>query len=407
MQRKIRFTKKVIDSLPPCPADAKSSELEYSSAEAPPGLRLVINKRGLKSWLLRYVLKASGQLLGIKRAIKLGVYPGMDPGEACSQALILRDKINRGIDPLEERKVETVPESPTLNQFFSTTYFPHALTTLRSFRDIEARWRLHLAPEFGHLRFADLKPATILQFHDRKKVSTCPATANRLLALLKRVINVAVMLEVSVRNPARGIRMHEEGNIRFRTLSTGPGGELQRFLAALDSEPNQTAADFFLFCLATGARREEALRLPWNELNLGEQTWRIPEYRAKSKRSRVIPLGLVAMEILERRPKIPGNPYVFPGKVPGQPLVNPTKAFRRVLANAAISDFTIHDLRRTAATLLLNNASASVEQCRLLLGHQSGSMTVSRYAFLSQDRVREASHGLSAVLSEAMRPEAG
>jgi len=403
MQRKIRFTKKVIDSLPPCPADAKSSELEYSSAEAPPGLRLVVSKRGLKSWLLRYVIKVIGHATGLKRAIKLGVYPGMDPAEACSQALMLRDKISRGIDPLEERKAEANHDSPTLNQFFQTTYYPHAKSALRSAKDVEARWRLHLAPEFGQLRFAELKPAAILQFHDRKKTETCPATANRLLALLKRVVNVAITLEVTDRNPARGIRMHPEQNIRHRTLA---GSELRRFLVALEQEPNRTAADFFLFCLATGARREEALRVTWDELNLEEQAWRIPEYRAKSGKSRVIPLGMVAMEILERRPKLSGNPYVFPGKVPGQPLVNPTKAFQRILANAAISDLKLHDLRRTTGTLLLNN-QGTMEQCRVLLGHQSSAITATRYAFLSNDHVRDASHRVSAVLSEAMRSEAG
>ena len=71
MQRRIRFTRRAIDALPPCPADHGGKEVEYSS-QAPPGLRLVVTKRGMKSWLFRYVL-TRGTGPGVKRA-------GRDPG---------------------------------------------------------------------------------------------------------------------------------------------------------------------------------------------------------------------------------------------------------------------------------------------------------------------------------------
>ena len=77
MQRKIRFTRRVLDSLPPCPADHHSSEVEYTSLESPPGLRLVVTKRGVKSWLLRYTISTAHHPAGIKRAIKIGVFPGL------------------------------------------------------------------------------------------------------------------------------------------------------------------------------------------------------------------------------------------------------------------------------------------------------------------------------------------
>ena len=405
MQRKIRFTRKVIDNLPPCPAESKSSEVEYTSLEAPPGLRLVITKRGHKSWLLRYTIKTAGNQVGIKRAIKLGDIYSMEPAEACRQAQALRTKIAQGIDPLNEREIRD--DQPTLNQFFSNEYLPHVQTTLRSAKDVESRWRLHLSPVFGGLRFSELRTAAILQFHDRKRMETCAATANRLLALLKRLINVAIMLERCERNVTRGIRMHAENNIRQRTLA---GDELRRFLAALAEEPNRVAADFFLFSLATGARREESLQLTWGEINKEERIWRIPAHRSKSGKSRIIPLNEVAMTVLEQRPKIIGNNYVFPGKICSgkveKHLVNPTKAFRRVLAKAGIADVKIHDLRRSTATLLINNGGSMSEACNLL-GHSSSTITATRYAFVADARVREASQRVSAVLTEASGGRAG
>lgn len=403
MNRKIRFVAKVISALPPAPADGKSSEVEYSSIEAPPGLRLVVNRRGHKSWLLRYSILPAGQPHGTpqKRAVKIGEFPTMDPAGAIAKAGELRAQIAAGIDPLAER--EAKDEEPTLDAFFQHTYWPHIRTSLRSAKDAESRWRLHLSPAFGKLKFSQLKTADILRFHDGKKASTCPATANRLLALLKRLINFAILLEVCERNPTKGVRMHAENNIRTRTLA---GDELKRFLAALADEPNRTAADYFLFSLACGCRREEALGLTWQEINMEERVWSLPATRCKNGRSRIVPLNDIAMKVLEQRPRTPGNDFVFPGKAgkpsePGKHLANPTKAFRRVLERAAIQDLKIHDLRRSVATLLLNNGG-SMTEAQHLLGHRHSAITASRYAFLADSRVRDASMRLSAVLSDAL-----
>lgn len=398
MQRRIRFTRKVIDALPPCPADHGGKEVEYTSEESPPGLRLVVTRRGMKSWLFRYVMpRASGP--GIKRAIKIGVYPGIDPSAACRIALELRAQIAQGIDPQEAKQEEE--RAITLDDFFRNEYWPNA-KHLRSAGDVESRWRLHLRPAFGHLRFKEVKTADIIRFHDGKKAELCAATANRLLQLLKRILNVALMLEFCERNPCRGIRMHAEQNIRTRTLA---GSELKRFLAALEGEPNRVAADFFLFALATGARREECLQLTAGEIFLEEGVWRLPASRAKSGKSRVIPLNAIARQVLERRLAESKSQYVFPGKRAGH-LVSPEKAWRRVLQKSGVNELKIHDLRRPAATLILNEGG-SMTQAGNLLGHAPGStLTATRYAFLADQQLIDASQRLASVLAQASAPAA-
>lgn len=405
MNRKIRFVAKIINALPLAPADGKSREVEYSSLEAPPGLRLVVNRRGTKTWLLRYTIQRAahgGTGSSLKRALKLGEFPAIDPSAAITKAAELRARIAAGNDPLAERDEQE--QAPTLGEFFAQHYWPHA-SSLRSASDIETRWRLHLAPVFGHLKFRQLRTADILRFHDHKKAQTCAATSNRILALLKRLVNFAILLEMCERNPTKGVPMHVEDNIRTRTLA---GAELKRFLAALADEPNRIAANFFLFCLTTGCRREEGLGLTWPEVDLEERIWRIPASRSKNGRSRIVPLNDLAVQVLEQRPRTPGNDYVFPGKA-GKHLVNPTKAFRRVLERAAISDLKLHDLRRSAATLVLNSCGhgQGITEAQHLLGHRHGSITEARYAFLGDSRIRDASQRLSAVLSEALGQPCG
>lgn len=398
MKRRIQFIPRVINSLPPCPPDHGGREVEYTSAEAPPGLRLVVSKRGLKSWLYRYTMPSLPGP-GIKRAIKIGVYPGMEPAQAVRLAYDLRAQVSQGIDPHEVRQEKAeVDLAPTIDEFFEGEYLA-TCQTLRSLDDIKSRWIHHIRPVFGKQRFHELKTADIVRFHNTKRIEMCAATANRLLALLKRVINVAIMLEHCERNPCRGVRMHPEQNIRQRTLS---GEELKRFIWSISQEPSRVAADFFLFALATGARREECLKSTRSEFVLEERVWRLPASRAKSGKSRAIPLNDVALEVVVRRLEASKGPFVFPGR-DGKPLSNPTKAWKRCLQRAGIEDLKMHDLRRSAATLLLNHGG-SMTQASNLLGHASTTMTATRYAFLADEQLVLASRKLGDVISAAQQP---
>ena len=194
--------------------------------------------------------------------------------------------------------------------------------------------------------------------------------------------------------------MHPEMNIRRRSLA---GEELKRFIAAVAEEPNRVAADFFIFALATAARREECLQATFSEFQLEEGVWRLPANRTKTSRMRVIPLNEIALTVLARRRAETDGEFVFPGQ-PGKPLGNPTKAWHRTVARAGLSDLKIHDLRRSAATLLLNQGG-SMTQAGNLLGHAPGStLTATRYAFLGDEQMRDASRRLSSVISAAYAP---
>jgi len=131
----------------------------------------------------------------------------------------------------------------------------------------------------------------------------------------------------------------------------------------------------------------------------------LPAGRAKSGKSRVIPLNAIARQVLERRLAESKSQYVFPGKLGGH-LVSPEKAWQRVLARAGIVDLKVHDLRRSAATLILNEGG-SMTQAGNLLGHAPGStLTATRYAFLADQQLIDASQRLARVLAQASAPAA-
>ncbi|HEX7913180.1 MAG TPA: tyrosine-type recombinase/integrase [Paraburkholderia sp.] len=384
MNRQFRFSRKTIDALPSHPSDARSTESEYSDTDVA-GLRLLVNRLGRKYFLLRYTINSR------KRSMKLGDYPALDVGDARLKALECRAQLAKGLDPQAIRQEEAASVVRTLRIFVQDEYMPHARATKRSAEDDEARLRIHLLPAFGDQPMNEITSQALQQYHDRKKYQLSPASANRHLALVKRIYNVGIMWGHVEKNPARGIRMHQENNQRHRYLS---GDELRRFIAAAGAEANRTVADALCLLLATGTRREEALQAKWQDIDLDRQRWFLP--KTKSGKSRFVLLNEMAMGILKSRART-DSPFVFPGRHDRmKPLNNPHKAFRRILTNAKIADLRVHDLRHTFASLAINQG-ASLYEVQHLLGH-ANSITTTRYAHLASDRLRQASEQVALVI---------
>lgn len=394
MKRQFRFNRKSIEALPPCPADSLSKEIEYSDQEVG-GLRLQVNRLGRKAFLFRYTID------GRKRAVKVGGYPETGIDEARAKVIEWRALLARGIDPRSERS-DTGKPGLTFERFFNEHLWPHVQATKRSAKDDESRFRNHILPAFGSREMAKISPAEWQKFHNGNKSKVQPATANRIIEVARRsyVLAVTWALLPESANTAKGIKLHPENNRRERYLSRD---ELRRFLEALKHESNRAAADVFEFLLATGARREEAIQARWEHVDLERRRWYLPH--TKNGRSRFVVLNDAAMDILHRRPRLAGNPFVFFGKETGRPLNNPSKAWKRVLEAAGIDPRTtrIHDLRHTHASYFVG--VASLHEIAGILGHRN-TATTQRYAHLNDERLREASGHVAALMAAAQRPPA-
>ncbi|MDR3480342.1 MAG: site-specific integrase [Burkholderiaceae bacterium] len=398
MNRQFRFSKKLIDALPPHSAESRSREAEYSDTEVA-GLRLLVNRLGRKFFYFRYTF-------GGKRSMKLGDYGVIDIAQARQRALDCRSQLASGIDP-QESKAVTLPEAKPLTfaEFVMQDYLPHAKAAKKSWRDDESRLRTHLLGPFGALPLACIKSIAVQQLHDKLKTQSSPATANRVLSLLKRCLNLAILWSKLEKNPVKGIRMHVEDNQRQRYLS---GIELRNFLVALDKAPSQDIADVFRFLLCTGLRREECLTLKWVYVDLEAQSLYLPTTKTGS---RFVVLNDTAIELLKRRPHAPDCPFVFSRKWPGKngekdswkPIRNPDKAFRKILKSCQINNFKIHDIRHSFASMAINNG-ASLYDVKSLLGH-SDVKTTTRYAHVSPTRLRDASAQVSAAIAFSQRGE--
>ena len=208
-----------------------------------------------------------------------------------------------------------------------------------------------------------------------------PATVNRELAVLRRLLNWAEQTGRIERSPMHGFRLLREANYRERILDAE---EIARLLDALDDPrfiPIRLVVLISLFC---GLRFGEVAGLRWSDIRSGHREFDL--LKTKSGRRRKVPIPDHLWDELKTWPRT-SSEYVFPGPC-GAPLGSIKKSFRSLLKIAGIEHFRFHDLRHTAASWMLRSG-ADLNTVREILGHASIA-TTQRYLTSSEDLKRKA-----------------
>jgi integrase len=180
--------------------------------------------------------------------------------------------------------------------------------------------------------------------------------AAHVLAYTKTLMNWALAQEVISENPAVGIpdpdpRQHRERE-RDRTLNDA---ELHLFWLACD-KIGLPFGPLFKLLVLTAQRRDEVAHSTWNEFDLDKGLWHLSRHRTKNGRDHLIHLAPAAREIIGDLPRISGTNFLFTttGKTPvsgfGRPKARVYFMMRARAGDSPVEPFTIHDLRRSAAT---------------------------------------------------------
>jgi integrase len=188
--------------------------------------------------------------------------------------------------------------------------------------------------------------------------------ADLVLAYLRRAFNWHASRVDDFSSPiVRGMgRYAAKERERTRILSDD---ELRRIWLA--TEPASLFHALVRFLLLTGARRDEARRLPRSEI-VGTD-WVLPAARNKVKAELARPLSKAAQAVLAGLPRVHDGPLIF--SYDGRRPVSPTRP-KVVLDKAcSVSGWTLHDLRRTARTLM-SRAGVSADVGERALGHVIG-----------------------------------
>lgn len=143
--------------------------------------------------------------------------------------------------------------------------------------------------------------------------------------------------------------------------------------------------DYLRLVLLTGLRKNEAARLRWVDVDLRGGTFTVTD--TKNREAHALPLSSYLFEMLERRRAAqPKAEFVF--ETDGAPLNDPKYQISKVRAASGV-EFSLHDLRRTFATIAESLDIPYFALKRLLNHKTKGDVTAEHYTVITAERLRE------------------
>lgn len=336
---------------------------------------------------------------------------GASRGEVQQQLVkALRDE-QQGITLDDSRQtVETF-----LHEWLETTAKPSIKP--RSHERFEQIIRLHIIPTLGGLRLEKLGHQHIQRLLNAKsEEGLAPQTVVHVRNVLRLALNHALKWNLVSRNVA----LHLDPPIIVRhEIKVLWQDDARRLLEAVKGERLEA---LYSVALALGLRRGEALGLKWVDLDLdaGRLTvlrslqrvagkLQLVETKTSSGR-RTITLPQIALRALREHRRrqlqerlIAGSEWNDSGLVftnyRGIPLEPMTlrRDFRRVLAKAGLPAMRLHDLRHSAASLMLT-LGVPLKTIQEVLGHSSIGVTAGFYAHLGDELKQQAADAMDAAL---------
>jgi integrase len=330
---------------------------------------------------------------GRYRVEKIGRYPLQTPEQAREAALALQRKV-------ADAGPATEGDSLTFTAFWTGTARPVLAgrvkaSTLGWYDDVVGK---HLVPTFGKMALSSITRPLVVRFH--AGLGKTPYAANRAVAALRSILNIALEHGLVEANPALRIKKNREHG-RERVLD---GHQMAALIKAMDDVEEENRFDpaavaALRFIMWSGVRKTEATGLRWAWI---DPTRHLVKYPDTKGGARTLPLNAEAWAIIEaadrhRRDDV----MVFPSSKPGEG-VNVEAAWRLIRARAGLSDLRVHDMRHNAGTwaALMNQAGPMI---KTLLGHKDLA-TTQKYLHLGGelDPVAVAAETVSAGMRAAI-----
>jgi len=375
MTAKLNFRKDVIEGL-------TTKEIVYSVVDLKtPYLHLKVFPSGVKTFVLCRKVK------GVWQRIKIGRTSDITIEQARKEALRLNSLIGLGQDPHAEK--QAARNEITFKELFEIYYSQHALLHTKRPKENKKIMEFYVLPTFGKMKASEITAERIRRVHAKIAETHANSTANRVIAIVSPVFNFCIKnAYFKGTNPCTAIKKFRTAS-RDRFLSLE---ELEKFFEAVKKEED-LFQHFFLMLLYTGARKSNVLSMKWADIDFKISRWRISETETKNREVNIIPLCAEAIEILEKRVQLnksrpQQSVYVFPGDGVHGYLIDPKRAFDRVRSRMGVSDFRMHDLRRTLGSYMAISGS-SLPIIGKALNHKS-QVSTAIYARLSQAPVMDA-----------------
>ncbi|MEU5525397.1 site-specific integrase [Micromonospora chersina] len=330
-----------------------------------------------------------------------------------------------------------VSRTPTVAEWFDTYLTEVAAGRVRSstLSNYRRDFERHIRPALGRHRLDALRPEHLSRFYANKLSAGLSAYSLRYLhAEIRRALTVAVNWGLIARNVAVSV---QPPSLPHKEVSPLSVEEARRLLVAARGDRMEAR---WIIGLSLGLRQSEVLGLWWEDFDLDAATLRVrrqltrarlageklsfgPLKSARSMRVLPLPAPLVAAmrahQQRQRRERAAladawADPRLVFASTTGTPVDhrNDTRAFKALLvaANVRCEEVTteggstrllpkvrLHDLRHTAATLLLAQG-VPARVLMELLGHSQIGVTMNIYSHVMPTQLVQAAGAMEDAL---------
>jgi integrase len=360
------------------------------------GLRIVVSPSGHKSFIVRF------RLGGRPKKYTIGsVTLGLKAARAEAAKVILQ--VAQGNDPTlakrekkEEQRLAALAVEDTFYSVGERFLKVEAFPKLRSADMLRKTLQRLVYDTLGARSIADVKRSEVVRLLDGIEEDRGPVAAESALAVIRRIMSWHAARSDDYRSPiVRGMsRVNIKARSRTRVLTDDEIGKVWR--AADDAGPFGHAVQLLLL---SGARRTEVTHMRWNELSGSD--WLLPSERNKTKAPLLRPLSAAAMEVIARTPKT-SEEFVFCADGV-HPFSGYTRPKEKLDAASGVSGWRIHDLRRSARSLM-SRAGVASEHAERVLGHTVGGVeaTYDRHSYYTEKK--RALEALAALVERIVSP---
>nr|CAD6417575.1 site-specific integrase [Rhizobium sp. Q54] len=395
------LTVKAIEALKPKAARQEIADGGLS------GLYLIVQPSGSMSWAIRY------RFDGKPKKHTLGAYPAYGLAEAREEASRELRAVSEGRDPAAEkiRRKADVPEAGVLVSHALDDFIKRHVekknrpaTVTENKRIIEKEVR----PRWGEREVVSITRHEIIKALD-EIADRAPTMANRVLALLSKFFGWCAERDIIPTSPmAKRINPPAPEKTRERILSDD---EIRLLWMACEKQ-GWPFGSLVKLLLLTAQRRNEVANAERNEFQLSgnDQIWTIPKPRTKNGKEHYVPLPAAVLAVIESVPQVKTDAkkkYLLTttGETPISGFSKGKQAIdTEMLAIARqeavergedpdavkIEPWTLHDLRRTAASGMAR-LGVPVHVVEAVLNHQSGTIkgvarVYNRYEYAEEKR---------------------
>ncbi len=346
---KIKFSPMAIKNLK---SASKSIEYFDSGREHGSGaFGLRISPKNKRTWFVMYK-GLNGKIM----RYSLGNYPELSLKDARKTAGDIMTEVNKGKDPMLAK--QTKKTAPTMIDLWAEYKDEQARMkqqkAVLTIIEEDRRWENTINPGIGHLQVQDIEPRTITTMLN-KVATKAPVSANRLFTLLKIMFKVAIQQGWIKIHPMQWLSKPGGSEPpRKRYLSDEEIKTLWPYFDKLTPNPR----DILKLGLLTAQRPGEVMSMRWEDIEFENAIWR--QNNTKNGSTNLVPLSpQVKAILLTRKPENTGDvEWVFPSnynrsKGANQGRAKSTKSARKKLKTlSGVEDWTAHDLRRTARTIM-------------------------------------------------------